>query len=331
MNYSYFVGLDVGKKTFDASLMCPDEKELGHKSFSNTSDGIKALLEWVSSYDLSLKSTLFCAENMGNYVTELSIASITLSFDLTLACPLSIKKSIGLQRGKNDRIDAKRIAFYATLHHRKLKLYQLPDEDLIKLRTWVIIRDNLVKEKVSLIKLQETALNTAKLGDVTVSIDFLEEQLIYVKGKIVHIEQEMEKIIKSNLSLATNYKLLKSITGIGMMNAVILLCVTNNFQRFSDYRKFACYCGVAPFEHTSGISIRGKTKTSPLANKQVKVYLTSAAITAMCWDPQMKAYYKRKTAEGKHKASVINAIRAKILSRCFAVIRRQTPYVSLVA
>ncbi|KAA6344609.1 hypothetical protein EZS27_007767 [termite gut metagenome] len=146
--------------------------------------------------------------------------------------------------------------------------------------------------------MKETALNTAKPGDVTASIDFLAEQLTYVKGKIVHIEQEMEKIIKSNLSLTTNYKLLKSITDIGMMNAVILLCVTNNFQRFSDYRKFACYCGVAPFEHTSGISIRGKTKTSPLANKQVKVYLTtSATITAMCWDPQMKAYYKRKTAE----------------------------------
>jgi transposase len=195
----------------------------------------------------------------------------------------------------------------------------------------MIIRDNLVKEKVRLIKLQETALNTAKLGYITTSIDFLAEQFTYVKRKIVHIEQEMEKIIQSNLSLATNYKLLKSITGIGMMNAVILLCVTSNFQRFSDYRKFACYCGVAPFEHTSGISIRGKTKTSPLANKQEKVYLTSAAITAMCWDPQMKVYYKRKTAEGKHKASVINAIRAKILSRCFAVIRRQTPYVSLVA
>ncbi|KAA6340248.1 hypothetical protein EZS27_011881 [termite gut metagenome] len=78
-------------------------------------------------------------------------------------------------------------------------------------------------------------------------------QLIYVKGKIIRIEQEMEKIIKSNLSLATNYTLLKSITS------------------------------------------------------------------------------KGKTAEGKHKASVINAIRAKIISRCFAVIRRQTPYVSLVA
>lgn len=62
--------------------------------------------------------------------------------------------------------------------------------------------------------------------------------------------------------------------------------------------------GGASFEHASGISIRGKTQTSSLANKEVKVYLTRAAITAISWDPQMKAYYKRKIAEGKHKASV---------------------------
>ena len=117
--------------------------------------------------------------------------------------------------------------------------------------------------------------------------------------------------------------------GIGIINAIVLLCVTDNFQRFDNPRKFACYCGVAPFEHTSGISIRGKTQTSSLANKEVKVYLTRAAITAISWDPQMKAYYKRKIAEGKHKASVINAVRAKIIARSFAVIRRQTPFVTL--
>ena len=64
-------------------------------------------------------------------------------------------------------------------------------------------------------------------------------------------------------------------------------------------------------------------------NKEVKVYLTRAAITAISWDPQMKAYYKRKIAEGKHKAAVINAVRAKIIARSFAVIRRQTPFVTL--
>jgi transposase len=268
---------------------------------------------------------------MGSYVAGLSLASVEKAFDLALACPLSIKKSGGLQRGKNDRIDAKRIAHYAALHYRKLQLYHLPEQELIQLRGWIIIRDNLVKQKVSLGQLLETLSSTAKLADMTACATFLEENFRELKMKIKQVEEQMEEIVISSISLSTNYKLLTSITGIGKINAIMLLFVTENFKRFSNPRKFACYCGVAPFEHTSGISIRGKTRTSHLANKEMKVYLTRAAITAMSWDPQMKAYYKRKTAEGKHKASVVNAIRAKIIARCFAVIRRQTPYVSLVA
>ena len=331
MNYSHFVGLDVGKNTFDASLMSADEKEVSHNSFDNTAGGIQALLAWVASHQLSLSEVLFCAENMGNYVTELSVSSVSMGFSLALVCPLTIKKSIGLQRGKNDRIDARRIADYAVLHYRKLKLYKLPDEDLVRLRGWIIVRDNLVKQKVSAIKLLETFSQMSRLADVAEPISFLEEQLDSIKEKILEVEKDMEQLIAVSTSLYTNYRLLRSIKGIGIINAIVLLCVTDNFQRFDDPRKFACYCGVAPFEHTSGISIRGKTQTSSLANKEVKVYLTRAAITAISWDPQMKAYYKRKVAEGKHKASVINAVRAKIIARSFAVIRRQTPFVTLVA
>ncbi|MCS2593737.1 IS110 family transposase [Bacteroides thetaiotaomicron] len=183
MNYSHFVGLDVGKKTFDASLMSADEKELSHKSFDNTPTGIQSLLDWIAGYHLSLSKLLFCAENMGSYVTELSVSSVSMGFSLALVCPLTIKKSIGLQRGKNDRIDAKRIANYAVLHYRKLELYKLPDKDLVRLRGWIIIRDNLVKQKVSSIKLLETFSWMAKLADVTESISFLEEQLKSIKRK----------------------------------------------------------------------------------------------------------------------------------------------------
>ncbi|MCD8179326.1 MAG: IS110 family transposase [Tannerellaceae bacterium] len=201
MNYSYFVGLDVSKKTLDASLMTLEEKELGHKVFANTPEGIRELLLWIGSYGLSLDGLLFCAENMGSYVTDLSLCSVELSFNLALACPLSIKKSMGLQRGKNDRIDAKRIANYAVLHYRKLKLYQLPDKDLAKLRTWIIIRDNLVKQKVSIIKLQETLHHRAKLADGSSSEAFLKEHLMVVKAKIKEVESDMLEIISSNLSL----------------------------------------------------------------------------------------------------------------------------------
>ena len=54
------------------------------------------------------------------------------------------------------RIDIKRIANYALLHYRKLKLYKLPDKNFVRLRGWIIVRDNLVKQKVSSIKLLGT-------------------------------------------------------------------------------------------------------------------------------------------------------------------------------
>lgn len=237
MNYSHFVGLDIGKKTLDASLMSLEEKEIGHKQFSNTEEGIKELLRWVSSYNLSPQNLLFCAENMGSYVTELSLCSVELGFNLALACPLSIKKSMGLQRGKNDRIDAKRIAAYAAVHHRKLRLYHLPDKELVQLRGWIIIRDNLVKQKVAVIKLQETLSSTAKLADMSSSETFLKEQLDSLKEKIKQVELQMMEIIHTSISLSLNYKLLTSITGVGIINAIILLCVTDNFKRFSDPRK----------------------------------------------------------------------------------------------
>jgi len=61
------------------------------------------------------------------------------------------------------------------------------------------------------------------------------------------------------------------------------------------------------------------------------VQLTRSAISAVQHDPQLKAYYQRKMAEGKHKFSVLNAVRAKIVARCFAVVKRGTPYVQLQA
>lgn len=114
--------------------MSTDEKELSHNSFDNTLEGIQSLLTWIANHQLSLSKILFCAENMGNYVTELSVSSVSMGFSLALVFPLTIKKSIGLQRGKNDRIYAKRIANYAVLNHRKLKLYKLPDKNLVRLK-----------------------------------------------------------------------------------------------------------------------------------------------------------------------------------------------------
>ena len=41
---------------------------------------------------------------------------------------------------------------------------------------------------------------------------------------------------------------------------------------------------------------------------------------------ELKAYYERKVDEGKNKMTIINALRAKLVARMFAVIKRNEFY-----
>lgn len=301
----------MSKMTFDASILDSEEQESGHRRFRNDTAGIQEMLDWTASFNIDINQTLFCAENMGCYVHLLSVSSLEKKFRLALASPLSIKKSMGLQRGKSDRIDARRIAEYACVHQRKLAPFQLPDPELVKVRDLLNLRAVFVKHKVSITKLAETAEYHNAKDDSGQVVRMLKDELADVTDKIKETERKISEMMSGNASIASNYSLIQSIIGIGQINAAVIITVTDNFRKFDNPRKFACYCGVAPFEHTSGTSIRGKTRTSKLAAKDLKVLLTRAAITAMVHDPQIRTYYLRKVSEGKHKASVINAIKGK--------------------
>lgn len=65
-----------------------------------------------------------------------------------------------------------------------------------------------------------------------------------------------------------------------------------------------------------------------MANKELKKMLHLCAMSAIRFYPEFKRYYERKTAEGKHKMSVINTIRNKIVLRAAAVVSKQTPYMA---
>src|SRR3569623_629623 len=123
--------------------------------------------------------------------------------------------------------------------------------------------------------------------------------------EIKETEAEIKKLIDKDEELASNYELITSVVGIGFATAVHVLIATENFTRFNDHRKFNCYCGVAPFEHTSGSSIRGKTRVRHLANKKLKSLLTMAAISAVRFDPELKLKYEQKVQEGKAKMSAL--------------------------
>ena len=172
-------------------------------------------------------------------------------------------------------------------------------------------------------------------GQLSDQKNFMESTVYKAKAnRLKHVIKELEKmidvvereitgIIDSCDVLKRQMKIITSVEGIGRETALCFIVETAAFTRFTDSRKFACHAGIAPFQYTSGSSVRSRNRVSRRANKQVKTLLHMAALSiTRKKKSELKVYYKRKVEEGKNKMTVINAIRAKLVARVFAVIHR---------
>ena len=74
-------------------------------------------------------------------------------------------------------------------------------------------------------------------------------------------------------------------------------------------------------------SVKGRTRLHPFANKQLKSLLNTAAMSVIQQKREYKTYFQRRTDEGKNKMSTLNIIRNKLVTRAYAVVKPQTPYV----
>jgi transposase len=327
MNFKHFIGIDVSKNTFDFALIKDGDISLPiSKETSNNPAGLVELEEFISRQGVNMDETLFCMEHTGIYCRLLSHYLVERKYHVWLEMPVQIIRSLGIQRGKNDRIDAKRIAEYACLKKDKAVLWQPPREILLQINDLLTLRDRLVESRKSLkqpIKEFDDAgfKDTAKLIESRCSIT-----LSALNKEIEQIEKELDKIIRKDSNLKKLYKLVTSVPGIGKITALTLLYFTNEFKLYVNANQLACYCGVAPFEHKSGTSVKGRSRVSPFANKRLKKLLHMVAMSTLSSDKQLALYYQRKVSEGKNKMLVINAIRNKILHRLCAVIKRGTPY-----
>lgn len=325
MNYKWFVGIDISKKTLDAVLYVKDSTQKSpHIQISNNNSGYIKLVKWLEKQKVTINFTLFCMEHTGIYGVKLANFLYEKS-SCCLESPLQIKRSLGLTRGKSDKIDALQIARFCYLYREELKLYKPTSDSIIALKSLINERERLIKIRTT----DKIIIKELDSKENTNCIKRTKERVIILTKNICQIEEEIEEIIKKDPSIDVNYKLIKSVVGIGLVNAVIFIVFTNNFNSITDPRKYACYSGVAPFEFSSGTSIRGKTKVSKLANKKIKVNLTNGARSAIINDPELKIYYNRKKEEGKEHGTVMNAVKFKLINRVFATVKRGTPYVKL--
>lgn len=312
--FSFFTGIDVSKLWLDIAVFKPTDGIVYQIRINNNMNDIRSFLrDFKKHLKAELTEHLFCMEHTGRYGRAFLTASVVEKAKVWVELPLQIKRSQGLVRGKTDQWDAVRIAQYAHRFADKAVFWKPMDKTMEELKELQVKRGRMVKAY--------TQLSQEGKND-----PLFKKPLQALKQGIKAIESKMEQLVQQSEKTKHQYELMQTVPGIGKQTAIALLVVTNGFTRLTESRKLSCYAGLAPFPYQSGSSVKGRTKISKMGDMKLKVLLNLSAWNAIRSITAFKDYFNRKVAEGKHKMSVINAVRNKLLALTLAVIKRNSPF-----
>ena len=322
MKFNWFVGIDVSKKTLDITVLKSNEKVL-FKQIENNVKQLNAFLKELKSEGVCISESLICMEHTGIYCTPVIEVAEKMSLNLWLENATQIKLSIGMHRGKNDKVDSERIAEYAYRNQDKALLRQPEREAMKKLKELNLARTRLMQMSKSLETLSKEKdhykSRNAFVNNFKLTLKAMKEDL-------KKVEREIKTTILSDQRLKELFSIVQSVKGIGPVVSLNMILTTNEFKDITDPKKYACYAGVAPFEHSSGTSVRKRTHVSRKANMRIKSILHMAALVAIQSNKEIGEFYERKVKQGKAKMNVINAVRNKLIHRVFACVRDNRKY-----
>lgn len=327
----FYLGMDVSKSWIDLAIM----RVVNHlkeavitERFDNNASGLKVLDKWLQKHKVSFnENSLLVIENTGVYHRLVWDYCSKHGLPLYIGNATHIKYSFGIARGKNDKIDSERLCAYAFKNADELKATPVLNPVFVTLKDMMTARSRLLAQKNSIkVYLGELKLSNSKESQLIIE-QAHKAALEGIKASLKTVEKQIHQMIRQDAAIKKNYELLLSVPGIGHLTAVYIICCTNNFICKITGKQLASYAGVAPFGNTSGSSIKGRDKVHKMANKDLKKLFHMGAISAINHYPEFRDYYDRKVKEGKHKQSVINALRSKIALRAVAVINNQVKYV----
>ena len=322
-----YIGIDVSKAKLDLALLDGGGKALEQVVVKNTAKAITGKLHrWKHQHDLSITDCLVCFEPTGHYSNTVLRTLVGAEVPTWMAHPLEIKQRMGMVRGKNDKVDALRIADYAMRHQDKKRLAGPGTVAVLELKQLLAFRMRLVVDS-SRHKVFNTDLYPSMGEELREHFSaYSRRRIAQVKRMIAKVDALINALIMADPIMHRQYELLLTVERVGPVLAAALIAATERFSRMTHARQLACHAGVAPHDHSSGSSIHGRARVSHHADKSLKSLLHISVLGTASGKGELGAYYKRKVAEGKNAMSVLNAIRNKVIRRVCAVIQRGTPY-----
>lgn len=297
-----FVGIDVSKDELEVGSV-PQSSRL---RVTRDDAGLVQLVEQLKA----LGPSLVVLEASGGYEMPVVMALAGAGLPCVVVNARQVRdfaKASG-KLAKTDRIDAQVIAEFAQAIRPQVRA--LPDEAAAHLIA-------LVARRRQLVEMLTAEQNRLALSHAVVRED-LKQNIEWLKRRLRDLDGELARAVRESPLWRENDKLLQQVPGVGRVVSAVLLALLPELGRLSP-KKIAALVGVCPFNRDSG---RWSGKRSIFGGRAgVRTVLYMAIVSAIRWNPLIKAFYQRLVAAGKPKKLAMTACMRKLLIILNAMMR----------
>jgi transposase len=307
-----YLGIDVAKRKFECALLIGER--FRSKSFDNDAPGIGACLKWLQGW--ATQPVHACLEATGPYGEALAQALFDAGHAVSIANPAKVRsfaQGLGL-RNKTDRLDARTLARFA--QQAAPQPWTPPPVAVRELAV-------LVRRLDALTEMHTQEINRLAVAPPSTAPD-IRAHLHFLEARMRELQDTIRRHIDNDPDLRAQRALLTTIPGIGEATSAWLIAELGA-QRFACAREAAACAGLAPIHRQSGDSVRAKPRL-PRARGRLRKALYWPAISAMRYNPAVRAHTLRMKARGKHNMAIIAAAMRKLVHIAFGVLKSGTPF-----
>ena len=306
-----YFGIDISHLVFDVT-----DSDGNYYQFKNNPSGFK---KFVKLMEIDSHCVM---EATGYYHYQLAYYLLESGVKVSVENPLAVKRFIQmkLSKIKTDKSDSRLICEYAKQVDMKLwqgnSKHQTECLQMTRLLSVYTKQSTMLKNKLH---------GEAVLGNPSKAVvSSLKRSLKQLQKEIKSLEDTLLILVKqTHQDLLTR---LKSIPGIGPKTAIMLVVLTDGFERFTSGSELCSYAGLTPVIRKSGSSVNGRSRISKIGNQKLRNLLFMCSFNACKYNKACREIYERLVAKGKSKKLALIAVCNKLLKQAFAIAKSGRPY-----